>query len=78
MADPRSAGDLFVAQRRCRRAADYLAAAMIFLQDNILLREPLRVEHLKPHLLGRWSTCPGITLVYSGVNLLIRSTGSQH
>jgi hypothetical protein len=39
---------------RYRRAADYLAAAMIFLRDNVLLREPLRPEHLKPRLLGHW------------------------
>jgi xylulose-5-phosphate/fructose-6-phosphate phosphoketolase len=65
--------DEFEAQRRYRRAADYLAAAMIFLQDNVLLGEPLRVEHLKPRLLGHWGTCPGITFVCAGLNGLIRS-----
>ncbi|MFZ3562766.1 hypothetical protein ACOKM5_43325 [Streptomyces sp. BH097] len=35
-----------------RRAADYVAAALIFLQDNVLLREPLRAEHIRPRLLG--------------------------
>lgn len=40
---------------RSRRAADYLAAAMIFLRDNVLVREPLRAEHLKPRLLGHWA-----------------------
>ncbi|MEX5632766.1 phosphoketolase [Parafrankia sp. FMc2] len=65
------------AVRRYRRAADFAAAAMIFLQDNVLLREPLRVEHLKPRLLGHWGTCPGITLVYAGLNGLIRRTGHR-
>ncbi|MEX5710185.1 phosphoketolase family protein [Parafrankia sp. FMc6] len=63
--------------RRYRRAADFTAAAMIFLRDNVLLREPLRVEHLKPRLLGHWGTCPGITLVHAGLNGLIRSTGHR-
>ncbi|MGO1052302.1 phosphoketolase family protein [Crossiella sp. CA198] len=65
------------ATRRYRRAADYLAAAMIYLRDNVLLREPLRPEHLKPRLLGHWGTCPGITFVYSGLNALAKSTGQR-
>jgi xylulose-5-phosphate/fructose-6-phosphate phosphoketolase len=62
---------------RYRRAADYLAAAMIFLQDNVLLREPLRAEHLKPRLLGHWGTCPGITFVYAGLDRLVCDTGQR-
>ncbi|MBP2471608.1 xylulose-5-phosphate/fructose-6-phosphate phosphoketolase [Crossiella equi] len=62
---------------RYRRAADYLAAAMIYLRDNVLLREPLRPEHLKPRLLGHWGTCPGITYVYSGLNRLVREHGQR-
>jgi phosphoketolase len=56
--------------RRYRRAADFLAAAMIFLKDNVLLRQPLRADHLKPRLLGHWGTCPGITFVHAGLSLL--------
>ena len=63
--------------RRYRRAADYLAAAMIFLQDNVLLRDPLRVAHLKPRLLGHWGTCPGITFVYAGLNRLVCETDAS-
>ncbi|MFI9383402.1 phosphoketolase family protein [Kutzneria sp. NPDC052558] len=63
--------------RRYRRAADYLAAAMIYLRDNVLLHEPLRPEHLKPRLLGHWGTCPGITYVYRGLNRLVRDTGQR-
>jgi xylulose-5-phosphate/fructose-6-phosphate phosphoketolase len=73
-ADPGRGGP---AVRRYRRAADYLAAAMIFLQDNVLLREPLRAQHLKPRLLGHWGTCPGITLAYAGLNGLVRATGQR-
>ncbi|MCT2587657.1 phosphoketolase family protein [Actinophytocola gossypii] len=66
-----------VATVRYRRAADYLAAAMIYLRDNVLLREPLRAGHLKPRLLGHWGTCPGITFLYSGLNGLVRRTGQR-
>lgn len=59
------------------RAADYVAAALIFLQDNVLLEEPLRPEHIKPRLLGHWGTCPGITAVYSALNTLIRERGAD-
>ncbi|MGK9465191.1 phosphoketolase (plasmid) [Streptomyces sp. G6] len=55
-----------------RRAADYVAVALIFLRDNVLLREPLRAEHIKPRLLGHWGSCPGITMVYAALNALIR------
>ncbi|GLY47788.1 hypothetical protein [Lentzea sp. NBRC 102530] len=63
--------------RRYRRAADYLAAAMIYLRDNVLLDEPLRAEHLKPRLLGHWGTCPGITFAYRGLNKLVKDSGRR-
>lgn len=72
-----SAGDDWVRLRQYRRAADYLALAMIFLRDNVLVRAPLRRDHLKPRLLGHWGTCPGITLAYSGLNRLVRTTGAD-
>jgi xylulose-5-phosphate/fructose-6-phosphate phosphoketolase len=53
------------------QAANFLAAAQVYLRDNCLLGEPLRPEHLKPRLLGHWGTCPGINAVYAGVNRLI-------
>lgn len=34
------------------RAANYLTIGQIYLLDNPLLREPLRLEHIKPRLLG--------------------------
>src|SRR5262249_8006096 len=36
------------------RAANYLTVGQIYLQENALLREPLRPEHIKPRLLGHW------------------------
>ena len=39
-------------------AANYLAIAQIYLLDNPLLRERLRLEHVKPRLLGHWGTRP--------------------
>lgn len=44
--------------------------AMIFLGDNVLLDRDLKFEDIKPRLLGHWGTCPGLTLVYSHLNLL--------
>jgi xylulose-5-phosphate/fructose-6-phosphate phosphoketolase len=57
-----------------RRASNYIAAAMIYLQDNALLDEPLKHEHIKHRLLGHWGTVPGINLVYAGLNRLILNT----
>lgn len=54
-----------------QRATNYLAAAQIYLQDNFLLEEPLKPEHIKPRLLGHWGTCPGINLMYAHLNRLI-------
>lgn len=50
------------------RASNYLAAAQIYLQDNFLLSEPLRPEHIKSRLLGHWGTCPGINFTYAHLN----------
>ncbi|KAK4185228.1 phosphoketolase [Podospora australis] len=59
--------------RNFQRAACYIAAAMIFLRDNVLLESELQREHVKPRLLGHWGTCPGLILVQSHLNLLIRN-----
>lgn len=60
--------------RRFRRLTNYLAAAQIYLRDNVLLHEPLRPEHIKPRLLGHWGTSPGINLIHAGLNRLIVDT----
>src|SRR5207247_2270899 len=53
------------------RAANYLTVGQIYLQDNPLLREPLRPEHIKPRLLGHWGTSPGLSFIYVHLNRLI-------
>src|SRR5437660_4597064 len=57
------------------RAANYLTVGQIYLQENPLLLEPLRAEHIKPRLLGHWGTSPGLNLVYAQLNRLIRRHG---
>ena len=54
------------------RAANYLSVGQIYLLDNPLLREPLRIEHVKPRLLGHWGTTPGLNFVYAHLNRVIR------
>jgi xylulose-5-phosphate/fructose-6-phosphate phosphoketolase len=53
------------------RACNYLAAGMIYLQDNPLLREPLQPEHIKNRLLGHWGTSPGLSFIYTHLNRVI-------
>ncbi len=55
------------------RAANYLSVGQIYLLDNPLLREPLRIEHVKPRLLGHWGTSPGLNFVYAHLNRVIRA-----
>jgi acetate kinase len=55
------------------RASNYLAAGMIYLQDNPLLREPLRPEHVKNRLLGHWGASPALSFVYTHLNRVIRA-----
>ena len=57
--------------------ANYLTVAQIYLRENPLLREPLRVQHIKPRLLGHWGTSPGLNLVYAQLNRLIGRTGRK-
>ena len=54
------------------RAANYLSVGQIYLLANPLLREPLRVEHVKPRLLGHWGTTPGLNFVYLHMNRAIK------
>ena len=54
------------------RAANYLTVGQIYLLDNPLLREPLRIEHVKPRLLGHWGTSPGLSFIYAHLNRVIR------
>ena len=53
------------------RAANYISIGQIYLLDNPLLQEPLRIEHVKPRLLGHWGTTPGLNFVYAHLNRVI-------
>jgi xylulose-5-phosphate/fructose-6-phosphate phosphoketolase len=55
------------------RAANYLSVGQIYLLDNPLLREPLRIEQVKPRLLGHWGTTPGLNFVYVHMNRVIKA-----
>ena len=59
------------------RALNYLSACQIYLRDNPLLREPLRAEHIKPRLLGHWGSAPGLGLVYTHLNRVVRAHGQE-
>ncbi|MFF5724309.1 phosphoketolase [[Kitasatospora] papulosa] len=55
------------------RAANYLAVGQIYLMANPLLEEPLAPEHIKPRLLGHWGTSPGLNLVHTHLNRIVRN-----
>jgi xylulose-5-phosphate/fructose-6-phosphate phosphoketolase len=59
------------AMHRFWSACNYLAAGMIYLQANPLLREPLKPEHIKQRLLGHWGASPGLSFIYTHLNRII-------
>jgi xylulose-5-phosphate/fructose-6-phosphate phosphoketolase len=54
------------------RACNYLSLGMIYLQENPLLKEPLKPEHIKNRLLGHWGAAPGLAFLYTHLNRLIK------
>ncbi|KAF7799807.1 hypothetical protein EIP86_011049 [Pleurotus ostreatoroseus] len=60
-----------------RKAADFIAAAMIFLKHNTLVERDIVADDIKNRLLGHWGTCPGLTLVYAHLNRLISKTNQE-
>ena len=54
------------------RAANYLSVGQIYLLDNPMLKKPLRIEHVKPRLLGHWGTVPGLNFIYVHCNRVIK------
>jgi xylulose-5-phosphate/fructose-6-phosphate phosphoketolase len=55
------------------RAANYLSVGQIYLHDNPLLREPLKLTHIKKMLLGHWGTTPGQNFIYTHLNRAIKA-----
>src|SRR4051794_22951403 len=58
-------------------AVNYLTVAQIYLRENVLLRELLRPEHIKPRLLGHWGTSPGLSFIYVHLNRLIKERNAD-
>jgi xylulose-5-phosphate/fructose-6-phosphate phosphoketolase len=54
------------------RAANYLSVGQIYLCDNPLLKEPLRITDIKRMLLGHWGTTPGQNFIYTHLNRIIK------
>jgi len=71
MADPLSNNEL-IKINAYWRAANYLSVGQIYLYANPLLKEPLKLEHVKPRLLGHWGTTPGLNFIYAHLNRVIK------
>jgi xylulose-5-phosphate/fructose-6-phosphate phosphoketolase len=54
------------------RAANYLSVGQIYLYDNPLLKEPLKLSHVKPIVVGHWGTTPGQNFIYVHLNRVIK------
>jgi len=54
------------------RAANYLSVGQLYLYDNPLLREPLKLSHVKPLVVGHWGTTPGQNFIYVHLNRIIK------
>jgi xylulose-5-phosphate/fructose-6-phosphate phosphoketolase len=54
------------------RATLYLSLGMLYLKENPLLRDPLKIEQTKPRLLGHWGSDAGQSFTYIHFNRLIR------
>ena len=76
LADRRPAGPLSPEElskiQRYWSAANYLSVGQIYLHDNPLLREPLKLEDIKPRLLGHWGTTPGLNFIWAHMNRVIK------
>jgi len=64
--------DLLTKMHAYWRASNYLSVGQIYLYDNPLLKQPLKIDHVKPRLLGHWGTTPGLNFIYVHLNRLIK------
>src|SRR5437868_11092433 len=72
MPEQKLSNDLLKKMDAYWRAANYLSVGQIYLFDNPLLRRPLKLEHVKPRLLGHWGTTPGLNFIYVHLNRIIK------
>src|SRR5208282_5825575 len=54
------------------RAANYLSVGQIYLYENPMLKEPLKLSHVKPLVVGHWGTTPGQNFIYVHLNRVIK------
>jgi xylulose-5-phosphate/fructose-6-phosphate phosphoketolase len=54
------------------RAANYLSVGQIYLYNNPLLREPLKLSDVKPIVVSHWGTTPGQNFIYVHLNRVIK------
>ncbi len=54
------------------RAANYLSCAQLYLLKNPLLRDPLKLSHIKKKVVGHWGTVPGQNFVYAHCDRVIK------
>src|SRR6185437_4468020 len=54
------------------RAANYVSVGQIYLYDNPLLKEPLKLSHVKPLVVSHWGTTPGQNFIYVHLNRAIK------
>ena len=54
------------------RAANYISVGQLYLYDNPLLRESLKLTDIKPVVVGHWGTTPGQNFIYLHLNRIIK------
>lgn len=54
------------------RLTNYLSVGQLYLLDNPLLKRPLELSDIKPHVVGHWGTAPGQNFIYTHLNRVIK------
>ena len=54
------------------RALNYLGVGQLYLLDNPLLRNPLKITDIKRNIVGHWGTVPGQNFIYVHLNRIIK------
>ena len=52
-------------------AANYISACQLYLLNNPLLEEPLKITDIKKKIVGHWGTVPGQNFIYAHLNRII-------
>ena len=54
------------------RLTNYLSVGQLYLLDNPLLKRPLELTDIKPHVVGHWGTAPGQNFIYTHINIIFQ------